>query len=268
MCNEQIRHALLGLNFPKQIKNLSLHRNIQRGGRLVTNHDLRFNGQRSGNGNALTLSAGKFMRQAIGCRRRQSHTVEKLAHFPTCICLGEPRTQRHDSFAHQFPHAHARIKRRKRILKHDLRATSQMPFKASACVKGHLSGYLHAAAHRSVFQKSQGGLAQRRFAGPGLSNQSQGLSPGQRQRCVTDRLKGLLSRKETTAAAVRHRYVRELQYRFFGTHRLLQVRCTACYRRIRIEASNQTTGNRRPHCRTLLQARLFGSRTARCKTAT
>ena len=60
--------------------------------------------------------------------------------------------QRKNPFAHQFTHAHARIKRRKRILKHNLRAASQVPLKASACIKGLLSGYLHAAAYRRVSQ--------------------------------------------------------------------------------------------------------------------
>ena len=86
--DEQVRHALLGLDLPQQIENLRLHRNIQCGSRLIADHDFRLNGQRSGNGNALTLPAGKFVRQTIGRSAWKPHAVEKFAHFPTRIRFG------------------------------------------------------------------------------------------------------------------------------------------------------------------------------------
>ena len=65
MRNQHKRQIALALQFDQQIEDLRLYGNIQGGGRFIEHDDIRLGRKRAGDGNALTLAAGKFVRQAV-----------------------------------------------------------------------------------------------------------------------------------------------------------------------------------------------------------
>ncbi len=65
MGDEQHRHAEPGLQVLQQLQDLRLHRDIERGGRLVGDQQFGFVGERHRDHDALALSAGQLMRIAF-----------------------------------------------------------------------------------------------------------------------------------------------------------------------------------------------------------
>ena len=65
MGDKKIGKFEFALQLFKQIKNLSLYRDIQRGSRFVKDQQLGVQNQSPGQGDALALSAGKLMGVAI-----------------------------------------------------------------------------------------------------------------------------------------------------------------------------------------------------------
>ena len=70
MANEQQTHFALAMHLQQQINDLTLHRHIQRRGRLIGNQQRWFTRQRHGNHNALLLSARQFMWVGLQARTR------------------------------------------------------------------------------------------------------------------------------------------------------------------------------------------------------
>ena len=76
------RHPLVR-QLPHDLQHLPHHFGVQRAGRLIEQHDLRFHGQRPHNGDPLLLPAGKLGRVG-SCTVRESHPTQKLH----CLLLG------------------------------------------------------------------------------------------------------------------------------------------------------------------------------------
>ena len=74
VANEQISQPQFLAQSHKQIENLGLNRNIQGSHRLVTDEELRVDGECSGNTDALTLSPGELVGIAALPRRIQPNT--------------------------------------------------------------------------------------------------------------------------------------------------------------------------------------------------
>ena len=68
MGDEQHRHAVFRLEIGEQLQDLRLHGDVERGGRLVGDEQVRPVGERHGDHHALALAAGKLMR--IGAETR------------------------------------------------------------------------------------------------------------------------------------------------------------------------------------------------------
>ena len=62
--DEQHRHAGAPLNLLQQLQDLRLHRDVERGGRLVGDQQVRFVGERHGDHHPLPLPAGELVRIA------------------------------------------------------------------------------------------------------------------------------------------------------------------------------------------------------------
>ena len=65
MGNQDHRHAALGHQIGDQVEDLPLDGDVERGGRLVRNQQIRLAGQRHGDGDALALAAGKLVRVGV-----------------------------------------------------------------------------------------------------------------------------------------------------------------------------------------------------------
>ena len=72
VADQQQANALL-LQALQQVENLGLHRYIQRADRLVGHDELRLADQGASNGDALALTARKFMGIQIQVARPQAH---------------------------------------------------------------------------------------------------------------------------------------------------------------------------------------------------
>ncbi len=68
--DQQDRHAGLGLQFLQQVQDLGLNGNIERGGRFVSDQQLRLARQLSQSHGALSHAAGKFMRMLVNAQMR------------------------------------------------------------------------------------------------------------------------------------------------------------------------------------------------------
>ncbi len=71
--DQDIRQIVLLLQFHQQVQNLRLDRNIQCRGRFIQHNDVGLGGQCPGDGNALTLTAGKRMRWTVQVFRANPH---------------------------------------------------------------------------------------------------------------------------------------------------------------------------------------------------
>ena len=61
---EQVGQPALTLQLAQQLDDLRLHRQVQRRGRLVEQDEFRFKRDGAGDGEALALAAGEFVREA------------------------------------------------------------------------------------------------------------------------------------------------------------------------------------------------------------
>ena len=66
------------LQAAQQLDDLLLHRAVERRGRLVEHDDLRLQDHGAGDGDALPLAAGEFVRIAVAHGRVELHLVQRL----------------------------------------------------------------------------------------------------------------------------------------------------------------------------------------------
>jgi hypothetical protein len=64
----------------EEIQNLRVHRDVERGNRLVGYDEARMGRDRARNRNALPLSSGQFVRILVEETAREIHAVEELHH--------------------------------------------------------------------------------------------------------------------------------------------------------------------------------------------
>ena len=69
MRDEQVRQPHALLQIVREVDHLRLNRHIQRGDRLVADDELRLDGERAGNADALALAAGKLVGKRLACSR-------------------------------------------------------------------------------------------------------------------------------------------------------------------------------------------------------
>ena len=95
VADQQHRHAEFLLQFLEQFEDFQLYRDIQCGGRLVGDQQLRFIGQGHGDHHTLALAAGQFMgigAQALA-RLRNAHQLQQLQRAFTRLRLVQPLVQ-------------------------------------------------------------------------------------------------------------------------------------------------------------------------------
>ena len=78
--DEEIGQPELALEIEQQVEDLALDRDVERGDRLVAQHQLRTQRDRAGDADALALAAGELEREALGGARRQADRLEQPRH--------------------------------------------------------------------------------------------------------------------------------------------------------------------------------------------
>ena len=163
----------------EQVQDLRLHRHVERRSRLVADDQFRLHGQRPGNGNALALAAGEFVRvtlRGVGIKADLLQQGGNRCHL--FVSTGD--IERAHAFSDDFTNSHARVERGKRVLKNHLHAPTQRP-QGAASEAGELPAIkLRRATCRPG--QLQNTLAHGGFSATGFADQRQRPTARQLQR--------------------------------------------------------------------------------------
>ena len=126
MADEHIGQPPFRLQITQQINDLHLHSHVQRRRRLVQHHQFRAQDHGAGNGDALALTARKFMRVTGGHRGIKAHLCHHLCdHFrPVAARI---RAMHAQTFGNDFRRCHAGRQAAERVLKHNLHLAALRP---------------------------------------------------------------------------------------------------------------------------------------------
>ena len=118
MGNQQHGHAIFGLQGRQQVKNLPAQGNIQRGGGLVSQQQLRLTGQCHGNHGALALPATELVRKRLGSAGGLGHArLSNQGHCRLFGLHGGQTTLERQDFGNLLSHRVQRVERSHRLLK-------------------------------------------------------------------------------------------------------------------------------------------------------
>ena len=88
--DEQVAHAALRLEVREQVDDLALDGHVERGHRLVADDQVRLQGQRARDADALQLATRERRRPSIALRRVEAHSLQQRVGAATA--LGRGRT--------------------------------------------------------------------------------------------------------------------------------------------------------------------------------
>jgi hypothetical protein len=171
--DEQIGEPEIALQIDEQVDDLRLHRHVERRYRLVADNEARPQRQGAGNPDALTLTAGEFVRVA----------VERLGPEPDLLCqLGylarqfgaHGNTEISQRLADDVAHRKARVQRRIGILKDHLHLPAEGPYVAFGQAVNARAAEPNLAGGR--IDQLEDRLADRRFTAAAFADKTQRLA--------------------------------------------------------------------------------------------
>ena len=86
--DEDVGEPELALQVLEQVEDLRLHRDVERRDRLVADDQLRVDGERAGDADALPLAAGELVREAVVVLRVEADDLEQLLHAALDLGVG------------------------------------------------------------------------------------------------------------------------------------------------------------------------------------
>lgn len=125
MRDEEIGYSEIALQVLHKIDDLSPHRDVEGGDRLVSHNERGLQRQGPGDADPLALSAGKAVRIAVGGIAGQSHALQQFGNGGTRLLCGSGEAVDDKRFRYDARDLHARIERRIGILQDDLHARTQ-----------------------------------------------------------------------------------------------------------------------------------------------
>ena len=181
--DEQIRYAALGLNALQQVHDLRLNGHVQRRDGLVADDELRVEGQRPCDADALPLSAGKFVGIAPDVVGLEAHRLQQLLHaLGALLRVAEPVDLHR--LRDQLAHREARVQRGVGVLKDHLHALAVGLHLPVIQVRDLRAAAEDAPGVRLV--DLQDGAAQRALAAAALAHQTHGLAAPDGERHAVD----------------------------------------------------------------------------------
>ena len=166
VADEQVGQAQIVLQVAHQVEDLGLDRYVERRGRLVAQDQVGPARQCPGDGDALALPAGEFVRVLFAVGAAQADLFEQRVDLPDRLAGVAGDTEGSDRFGNDVPHPPARIERGLRILEDHGEAPADRPCPVPR--RRHvMAADRHPAAGRPVEagdQPRDGGLAATRFA--------------------------------------------------------------------------------------------------------
>ncbi len=170
--DDHVREPELVLEVVQQVDHLRLDRHVQRRDRFVGDDQLRAQGERAGDADALTLSAGELVRVAVVVLGAEPDQRQQLLDVVLETALGldalEPE-RRADDRADRVP----RVQRGVRVLEDHLDVAAHRPHLAHGQVRDVPALELDLAARR--LDQPGDEPAHRRLAAAGLADDAQGL---------------------------------------------------------------------------------------------
>ena len=173
MRDEQVSQSHLALQVDHQIEHLGLDGNVERRHRLVGDNQLRLQGQRSCNADALALTAGELVRVAVHLRFAQADTIKQRGNLVLDVTAFGGAVHAH-RFGDDIAGGHARIERGKRVLKNDLHLPAVGTQAGFSQTRDVVSIDLDGAVGR--LDQPQNGAADGRFATTGFADQAERLT--------------------------------------------------------------------------------------------
>jgi len=127
VADEEIGEAMADLQFAQQFDDLRLHRHVECRGRLVEHQEAGFEHQCPGDGDALALAAGEFVRVALGRFGVEPDLFE--CRFDQMPALGDRcrETVHFETFFDDLGDREPRRQARERVLEDHLHLTPQWP---------------------------------------------------------------------------------------------------------------------------------------------
>ena len=184
MCDKDHGQAAVPLEAGKQLQDLRLDRDIQCGGGLVADEDIRIGGQRDGDDDALAHAAGKLEGVlAVAPLRFRDADLGKQGKGAFFRLGGGDAGEAHD-FGELFADAHDRVEAGERVLEdHGDLPSAQLAEFAFRQVQQVLSVHqdLSAVDDGVAGQDAHGGFAGDAFAAAALADDGQRLTGGQRE---------------------------------------------------------------------------------------
>ena len=175
--DEEIGHAELVLQVLEQVDDLGLHGDVERGDRLVADDDLRLEGERAGDPDALALAAGELVRIPVHVVGVEADALQQLLGALQPPLPGRDVGVHRPALGHDVADRHARVQRAVRVLEDDLDLAA-VPLEGPAA---HLGDVLTLVADRAagrLLQRDQQ-LRDRRLAAAGLADHADRLTATQ-----------------------------------------------------------------------------------------
>ena len=192
MGDEQQRHAEPLLDVLEKLDDLRLHRDIERGGRLVGDQEVGLIGERHGDHDALALAAGQLMRIGAEPRLRigNADLAEHLDDPRPRRSAGEPAMQK-QNFADLLFDRMQRVERRHRLLEHDGDVVAAHAAHVAFAERQEIAALEQDRAgrmpRRRIGQQLEDRQRGHRFAGAGFADQRHGLAVADVERNAVDR---------------------------------------------------------------------------------
>ena len=164
----------------EQVDDLRLDGNVERGDRFVGDDELGFDGERAGDGDALALAAGKFVRIFFQEPRRQADLFHQLARLARGVPPLRHLLRAPGRFRERIEDRHPRIKRGVRVLKNHLKIRARVAQFGAVEMREVFSRENDSAVGRR--NQLQDGAAERGFAAAGFADESENFALAQVER--------------------------------------------------------------------------------------
>ena len=173
--NEQVGQAPFLLQAGQQVEHLRTDGNIQRRDGLVRHDEFGVQNQRTGDADALALTAGKLMGKPAGKFRQKTHIGQRLVHHIAALFLGIVPSRRVKPLRHDVAHLGPLVEGIHGVLKNHLYIAGDLTVLGG----GQLAGDALAVQANLACRQRVGpddGPADSGLAGAGFPHQAKGLS--------------------------------------------------------------------------------------------
>jgi hypothetical protein len=172
--DEEVRQVELLLEVLEEVDHLRLDRDVERGHRLVADDQLRADGERAGDADALALAAGELVGVAAHVIRVETDCLQQMGDLLLALTPGLGELVDDERLPHDGAHGHPRVQRRIGVLEDDLQIAPEGPERPLVHGRDVLPLEPHLA--RGRLDQAEDAPSGRRLAAARLSDQPQRLA--------------------------------------------------------------------------------------------